>query len=71
MHSTKYNIVLHNMVQLLILHSCAILKYLLQSMIKLNELFHNIVQSPNCNISQHDEITKSYIAQHGEITKSR
>ena len=37
-------------------------------MVKLDELFHNMVQSPNLiSIAQHDEITYSYIAQHGEI----
>ena len=37
-------------------------------MVKLNESFHNMVQSPNpFSIAQHDEITKSCITQHGEI----
>jgi len=41
--------------------------------VKLDELFHNMVQSPNLfSIAQindeiNDEITESYIAQHGEI----
>ena len=37
-------------------------------MVKLDELFQNMVQSPNLfSISQHAEITSSCITQHGEI----
>ena len=49
-------------------------------MVKLDELFHNMVQSPNLfSIAQHDEITyiaqhgeiQNFVTQHGEITKSK